>query len=707
MSNQDVVILHNGAFSNTSVCEISLEGNNIQEMYPHAFEGWVRGSNCTDDSVVQQCTDLESWDVSLSTNNVRVECDVFETLDARTQGFYLGIEGSAGRTAAEACCVVGGGTRDSSYLRIDSHSTISCTFESSNVTCMCGDETYRYFTNENTCLGFCDAGKYWSNASNASDYTLFAGTVVGECLDCPRGEIGRTDVKQWPETCTKCQPGEYSDLEGATSCEACSKHHISNSTGASICVECPTGRKSSSDRTDCISCSWIYQGSKHCEVAVTGIIVVSASLGLLVFLSLLIFLRCRHIRRKKKQIKNKVLDTRKLLRTAHDDIALMSSAWRFDFSEVRLDEKIASGGEGSVYKGALHEKWIVAVKTTHMSFDMDATEDAEIKFLQRTRHPRLVMFLGMGHTDENKLFVVLEYMEGGSLDRILWMKKYDLKCEPSWEQRLQVLVDVAEGMTYVHSIMGSVHRDLKSPNVLLTKDARTNSNVEFRAKVTDFGLTKVMDSVTPREHVKKLLQAAVVSSDDEDDDDDDEKTHESSSDEEQDGGGEVVHKVRKTNLRQTMTSERGTVPWMAPELFDESSHMSEYSQSVDVYAFACICWESLCLNQPWGRARSVSLSSIRVGVTSGQRPALPTHLSSDVPNGFVSMLTKCWSQDPESRPSFPVVLSKLQHMQIDYHNTKKTFDMSSSDLREHGNGGSAASGGAIEMVSIGHQQTTT
>ena len=43
-------------------------------------------------------TDLESWDVSLSTNNVRVECDVFETLDARTQGFYLGIEGSAGRT---------------------------------------------------------------------------------------------------------------------------------------------------------------------------------------------------------------------------------------------------------------------------------------------------------------------------------------------------------------------------------------------------------------------------------------------------------------------------------------------------------------------------------------------------------------------------------------------------------------------------------
>ena len=218
----------------------------------------------------------------------------------------MGTEGSAGRTAAEACCVVGGGIRDSSYLRIDSHSTISCTFESSNVTCMCGDETYRYFINEHTCLGFCDAGKYWTNASNASDYTLFADTVVGECLDCPKGEIGRTDVETWPETCTKCLPGEYSDLEGATVCSACSKHHVTNSTGASVCVECPTGRKSSSDRTECLSCSWIYQGSKHCEVAVTGIIVVTISLGLLVFLGLLIFLRCRHIRKKQREMKNKV-----------------------------------------------------------------------------------------------------------------------------------------------------------------------------------------------------------------------------------------------------------------------------------------------------------------------------------------------------------------------------------------------------------------
>ena len=176
---------------------------------------------------------------------------------------------------------------------------------------------------------------------------------------------------------------------------------------------------------------------------------------------------------------------------------------------------------------------------------------------------------------------------------------------------------------------------------------------------------------------------------------DDEKTQESS-DEEQDGGGE-----KNTNLRQTMTSERGTVPWMAPELFDDGRNVSEYSQSVDVYAFACICWESLCLNQPWGRGRRVSLSTIRSSVVSGQRPELPSHLSSDVPNGFVSLMTKCWSQDPDTRPTFPVVFSTLQQMQIDYHNNndgKKSVD--EKKTKSISNGGTSG-GGAIEMISIG------
>jgi serine/threonine protein kinase len=301
-------------------------------------------------------------------------------------------------------------------------------------------------------------------------------------------------------------------------------------------------------------------------------------------------------------------------------------------------------------------------------------------------------------------------MEGGSLDRILWMKKYELKRKPSWKQRLQILHDVADGMTYVHKIVCSIHRDLKSPNVLLTQDTRKNSDVEFRAKVADFGLTRVLDSVARRKHVKKKLQAAVVSSDEEDEEEED---TDESSDEEQDGGGKKSEK----NLKQTMTSERGTVPWMAPELFISSRTgvTLEYSQSVDVYAFGCVCWEALCLNQPWGRARSVSFSTIRNSVTSGQRPTLPSNLSSEVPNGFVSIIVKCWSQDPNNRPSFPVLLSKLQQILIDYHKTQQdtadatastttnnaTIDYEVLDDHQHKNDDvDGASTSTIEMISI-------
>ena len=66
---------------------------------------------------------------------------------------------------------------------------------------------------------------------------------------------------------TKCLPGEYSDLEVQQSVQ-----HVRNITfqlNGCKCVLMSDRKKSSSDRTECLSCSWIYQGSKHCEVAVT------------------------------------------------------------------------------------------------------------------------------------------------------------------------------------------------------------------------------------------------------------------------------------------------------------------------------------------------------------------------------------------------------------------------------------------------------
>ena len=75
------------------------------------------------------------------------------------------------------------------------------------------------------------------------------------------------------------------------------------------------------------------------------------------------------------------------------------------------------------------------------------------------------MFVGFGvekHTD--KIFMVTEYMSGGELADRLYRKDK----RPSWDLRIKWLEDVSAGLMYLHYTHRSVHRDVKSGNILLT-----------------------------------------------------------------------------------------------------------------------------------------------------------------------------------------------------------------------------------------------
>ncbi|KAG0575953.1 hypothetical protein KC19_5G043200 [Ceratodon purpureus] len=58
----------------------------------------------------------------------------------------------------------------------------------------------------------------------------------------------------------------------------------------------------------------------------------------------------------------------------------------------------------------------------------------------------------------------------------------------SWSSRVQIALDAARGLEYLHEHTrpSYIHRDIKSANILLDKDAR--------AKVADFGLTKLTET---------------------------------------------------------------------------------------------------------------------------------------------------------------------------------------------------------------------
>ena len=114
-------------------------------------------------------------------------------------------------------------------------------------------------------------------------------------------------------------------------------------------------------------------------------------------------------------------------------------------------------------------------------------EDPEIKWMQRARHPRLVLFFGAGRADDGRVFYVMELMREGTLTQA-FMNARENETSLSWCERLGLLSDVAEGMQYLHRVMGSIHRDLKGQNVLLCRGEGRR-----RAKVADFGLSRIVD----------------------------------------------------------------------------------------------------------------------------------------------------------------------------------------------------------------------
>ncbi|CAK8544147.1 unnamed protein product [Lathyrus sativus] len=151
------------------------------------------------------------------------------------------------------------------------------------------------------------------------------------------------------------------------------------------------------------------------------------------------------------------------------------------------ENELGRGGFGVVYKGELDDGTKIAVKRMEAGVITNKALDefqAEIAVLSKVRHRHLVALIGYS-IEGNERILVYEYMPQGALSHHLFHWK-SLGLEPlSWKRRLNIALDVARGMEYLHTLaqQSFIHRDLKSSNILLADD--------FRAKVSDFGLVKL------------------------------------------------------------------------------------------------------------------------------------------------------------------------------------------------------------------------
>ncbi|OAY71628.1 rust resistance kinase Lr10-like [Ananas comosus] len=210
---------------------------------------------------------------------------------------------------------------------------------------------------------------------------------------------------------------------------------------------------------------------------------------------------------------------------------------RYTFSELkkitkRFKNKLGQGGFGSVYKGELANGIPVAVKMLARS-KWDGREFTnEVATIGRIHHFNVVRLLGFC-SEGTTHALIYEFMPNESLEKYIFSKGRNALHEPlKMEKLLEIATGIARGIEYLHQGCNQriLHFDIKPHNILLDRN--------FNPKISDFGLAKLCSR-----------DQSIV----------------------------------------TMTAARGTMGYIAPEMY--SRNFGAVSYKADVYSFGMLVME--------------------------------------------------------------------------------------------------------------------
>ncbi|MED6161337.1 hypothetical protein PIB30_059786 [Stylosanthes scabra] len=209
---------------------------------------------------------------------------------------------------------------------------------------------------------------------------------------------------------------------------------------------------------------------------------------------------------------------------------------KYSYSHIKkmtncFKHKLGEGGYGSVYKGKLQSKRDVAVKLlSKFSKPNQQQFINEVATTGKIRHVNTVQLIGFCG-ERTKLALVYEYMPNGSLDKYI-LKQEQGNVSISYEKIHDIAIGVARGIEYLHEgcDMQILHFDIKPHNILLDES--------FNPKISDFGLAKLYPT---------------------------------------------------DNINVSLTAARGTMGYMAPELFYKN--IGGISYKADVYSFGMLLME--------------------------------------------------------------------------------------------------------------------
>jgi len=184
-----------------------------------------------------------------------------------------------------------------------------------------------------------------------------------------------------------------------------------------------------------------------------------------------------------------------------------------EFRCLRNLKKLGRGTFADVWQGewlnpAASEVVKVAIKEFYLNKQtLKRALETEITIMQSLDHPNIVKLISviavekklniddsfeantLGHqsSSEDKLWVILEFCEGGDFKTFLKDTKNSPKQQRLSEKWARIYMkQIAEGLRYLRS-KNIIHRDLKPHNLLMTKDHKT-------IKIADFGFARILGS---------------------------------------------------------------------------------------------------------------------------------------------------------------------------------------------------------------------
>jgi non-specific serine/threonine protein kinase/serine/threonine-protein kinase len=157
------------------------------------------------------------------------------------------------------------------------------------------------------------------------------------------------------------------------------------------------------------------------------------------------------------------------------------------FGRWRVTRRVGSGGMGDVYEAVRAEgdfEQRVAIKVLQSESGTALGRfQSERQILARLMHPGIARLYDGGVTDQQRPFMVMEFVEGQPIT------EYCRSTHASLAGRLQLFTQVCEAVAFAHQNL-IVHRDLKPSNILVT--------AEGAPKLLDFGIAKLLDAQDSR-----------------------------------------------------------------------------------------------------------------------------------------------------------------------------------------------------------------